>query len=272
MPDITRRALALGLPMLTLAACGSARRAADPIPATSGASVRLPTLRPPRFGDSDPVNFPAPAPQNFAVHGIDVARFQDSVDWPAARAAGVNFAFIKATEGGDMLDPMFRDHWRGAQRAGIARGAYHFFYFCTPAAVQARWFIRNVPKRQGMLPPVLDMEWNPFSPTCTKRPEGRIVRREAQIFLDALERHYGQRPIVYTTPGFYEDTGIGRLDAEFWLRATAEHPVAVYPGQRWHFWQYSATGVVDGVSGDTDLNAFNGGPEAWAAWLARRRV
>ncbi|WP_137703049.1 glycoside hydrolase family 25 protein [Marimonas lutisalis] len=271
MPNVTRRAIALGLPMLALSACGSADR--QPIPATSGAAVRLPALNPPRFGDADPVAFAAPAPQSFAVHGIDVARFQEAVDWRAARAAGVNFAFIKATEGGDMLDPKFKEHWRGAGRAGIARGAYHFFYFCTPAAVQARWFIRNVPRSRGMLPPVLDMEWNPFSPTCTKRPEGRIVRREARIFLDALERHYGQRPIIYTTPGFYEDTGIGQLRGEeFWLRATAETPAQVYPGQRWQFWQYSATGRVDGIAGDTDLNAFNGGAETWAAWLARRRV
>ncbi|WP_306006061.1 glycoside hydrolase family 25 protein [Aquicoccus porphyridii] len=267
MSQITRRSLALGLPMLALAGCGTDR----PVPATSG-TIRAPRLTPPRLGDSDPVSFAAPAPDRYAVHGIDVARFQGALDWRQARAAGVNFAFIKATEGGDLLDPMFADHWRGAGRAGVARGAYHFYYFCTPPEVQARWFIRNVPRTRGMLPPVLDMEWNPFSPTCTKRPPGAEVRRQARIFLAALERHYGQRPIVYTTPEFYRQNDMGRLNEEFWLRATARNLTEVYPGQSWRFWQYTATGIVPGSEGATDLNAFNGSAAQWQAWLASRQV
>ncbi|KPP86722.1 MAG: lysozyme [Rhodobacteraceae bacterium HLUCCO07] len=267
MSRLTRRGVALGLPMLALAGCGTGQ----PVPATSG-TMRAPVLDRPSFGDSKPVSFIDPAPDGFAVHGIDVARFQGAVDWPAARAAGVGFAFIKATEGGDLRDPMFADHWRGAGRAGVPRGAYHFYYFCTPPEVQARWFIRNVPRTRGMLPPVLDMEWNPFSPTCILRPPGAEVRRQARIFLAALERHYGQRPIVYTTPEFYRQTDLGRLGEEFWLRATAENVNRVYPGQPWRFWQYTATGIVPGIEGATDLNTFNGSAAEWQAWLASRRV
>ncbi|HCJ00898.1 MAG TPA: glycoside hydrolase, partial [Sulfitobacter sp.] len=86
------------------------------------------------------------------------------------------------------------------------------------------------------LPPVLDMEWNPFSPTCTVRPPGAEVRRQAQIFLDIVERYYGQRPIIYTTPEFYEQNGIGQIEGvEFWLRSVAKTPDQVYPGKRWTF-------------------------------------
>ncbi|UWQ90211.1 glycoside hydrolase family 25 protein [Rhodobacteraceae bacterium M382] len=224
------------------------------------------------LGDSDPVDFKGKPPSRYPVHGIDVARFQPQVDWTQARKAGIDFAFIKATEGGDFLDPMFKSHWRGAGRARILRGAYHFFYFCRPAADQARWFIRNVPKTRGMLPPVLDMEWNPFSPTCTKRPHGSVVRREAQIFLDMIERHYGQRPILYTTPEFYRQTDIGKLkNTEFWVRSTAKTPDRAYPKQNWHFWQYSSTGIVPGIEGDVDLNAFGGSKRQWKRWVAARQ-
>lgn len=230
-------------------------------------------VRPGVLGDRAPVAFAGRAPMSYPVKGIDVARFQKSVDWNAARAAGVRFAFIKATEGGDRFDPMFREHWRGAQRAGMAHGAYHFYYFCTDAATQARWFIRNVPQHKGMLPPVLDLEWNAFSPTCQLRPEGAIVRREARIFLDMLERHYGQRPIVYTTPGFYRDTDLGKMRGEeFWLRSTAKSLREAYPGQSWRFWQFTATGILPGTPGDVDINVFRGSPAEWDAWLARRRV
>ena len=190
------------------------------------------------FGDSDPIDFSRPAPQSYPVHGIDAARFQDHIDWRRARRAGVRFAFVKATEGGDLLDSEFITHLNGALRAGVPVGAYHFYYFCTPARIQARWFIRHVPKRAGMLPPVLDLEWNHHSPTCQHRPTGAEVLKSARIFLRILEAHYGQRPIVYTTPGFDRDTGITRLKGyDFWLRSTARTPAQAYPGQGWRFWQ-----------------------------------
>jgi lysozyme len=232
------------------------------------ASAQVPT----GFGDSDPVIFDGKPPNLYPVHGIDVARFQGDIDWRRARRAGVRFAFIKATEGGDHLDPSFRRNWRGAARAGVPRGAYHFFYFCTPAAKQARWFIRNVPRVRGALPPVLDMEWNAHSPTCSTRPSGPTVRREAQIFLDMVERHYGQRPILYTTPEFYRQTRIGRIrNTEFWLRSTAGTPAQVYPKQHWRFWQYSGTGIVPGIEGPVDLNAFSGSRQTWLTWLKNRQ-
>ncbi|WP_338550538.1 GH25 family lysozyme [Roseovarius phycicola] len=223
-----------------------------------------------KYGDSDPVSWSGRAPSRYAIHGLDVARFQDAINWRRVKAAGISFAFIKATEGGDLLDPRFNENWRKAGRAGVPRGAYHFYYFCTPPEVQARWFIRNVPKRRGALPPVLDLEWNPFSPTCTKRPSGREVRRQARVFMDMLERHYGQRPIIYTTIEFYRDTGIGRLNEEFWLRSTAKTLDKTYPGQRWSFWQYTGTGRVPGVEGDVDINVFGGNRATWNRWLKAR--
>ena len=204
-----------------------------------------------------------------AVHGIDLARFQTEVDWRQARANGVSFAFIKATEGGDILDPAFRDNWRSARRNGVAHGAYHFFYHCRPAAEQARWFIRHVPRTPGALPPVLDMEWTPFSPTCTTRRDAATIRAEARTFLRMVENHYGQRPIIYTTVDFWTDNQMWRLgDYPFWLRSVAAHPDDLYDGRHWTFWQYTSTGLVPGISGEVDINVFAGSAAAWRAWLS----
>lgn len=232
------------------------------------ALVRAQTLR---FDDHDPVTFSHPAPARFPIHGMDAARFQTDIDWHRVRRAGVSFAFVKATEGGDHLDPKFRDHWHGAQRAGIPVGAYHFYYFCTSPQAQARWFIRNVPRLKGALPPVLDMEWNPHSPTCTKRPPAGEVQRQMRVFMRILQRHYGQRPIIYTTPGFFRDNALHLLRGEdFWLRSTARTPGEAYPGQAWTFWQYTGTGIVPGVKGRVDINAFAGSRSAWRRWLKAR--
>ncbi len=99
------------------------------------------------------------------------------IDWERLRRQGANFAYIKATDGGDHLDPMFKKNWRRAKEAGLKRGAYHFFYWCRTAGEQADWFIRNVPKEAGALPPVIDVEWNGES-SCKRRPVARAGARK----------------------------------------------------------------------------------------------
>lgn len=253
--------------LAVLASCASGRKTAAPLsPAPVNTAEAYTFAALPRFGDLDPHDWQGTTPSAYRVHGIDVSRWQGDIDWRRARAGGVSFAFIKATEGGDVADPKFADHRLGAKRAGVRYGAYHYYYFCRTPTEQARWFIRNVPRDGNSLPHVLDMEWNHQSKTCKRKPDGRTVRHEADVFLDILESHYGKRPIIYTTPDFYKDTGIGRMRETFWLRSVAGHPREVYPGQRWTFWQYTGTGVVPGVSGQVDINVFAGAPENWAGW------
>nr|WP_246045310.1 glycoside hydrolase family 25 protein [Rubellimicrobium roseum] len=228
----------------------------------------------PRFGDAHPVEWKGLSPMFHPVHGIDVSRYQTAIDWPMARANGVSFAFIKATEGGDRVDPAFAAHWRAAGEAGVARGAYHFHYWCGPASTQAAWFIANVPKERGAMPPVLDLEWNTASPTCaTYRPAPEVVRTEVQTWLNTVGRHFDQTPIIYTTPDFWERNELWKLQgAEMWLRAVTRHPSEAYPDEDWTFWQYSGTGLVPGVQGPVDVNAFAGSEASWARWLGARAL
>ncbi len=223
-----------------------------------------------RFRDAKPINFgKAMSPKNFAVHGVDVSRWQGEIDWPKLRTQGANFAYIKATDGGDHLDPMFKENWREAGAAGLRRGAYHFFYWCRTAGEQADWFIRNVPRVEGALPPVIDVEYNGES-SCKRRLSRETIIEKMQVFMDRLERHYGQRPIIYTAPDFYRDNLKGEfLDYPFWLRAVAQPPSKVYPGRKWVFWQYSGSGLSHGVEGKIDLNVFYGNEATWNAWLAK---
>jgi lysozyme len=224
---------------------------------------------PAKFADSDPQDFGANAPSRYPVHGIDVSKYQGDVDWQKARAHGVSFAFIKATEGGDRVDPKFDEYWHEARAAGVPYAPYHFYYFCTPPAEQAAWFIRNVPRDAVMMPPVIDMEWNAASPTCKIRPEAAFVRRDLKIFSDALERHYGKKPIIYTTIDFHRENLKGHFqDQPFWLRSVANHPDKAFGGRKWTFWQYTGTGIVPGVRGQADINVFAGNRSQWQTWLA----
>ena len=48
------------------------------------------------------------------------------------------------------------------------------------------------------------------------------VQREMRIFLNAIERHYGKRPIIYTTIDFYRDNRLHEFRGyDWWLRSVA---------------------------------------------------
>ncbi len=219
-----------------------------------------------RFRDAKPMNFGRITPQHHPVHGVDVSRWQGEIDWPKLRTQGANFAYIKSTDGGDHLDPMFQTNWRRAKEAGVKRGAYHFFYWCRVASEQAAWFIRNVPNDPDALPPVIDVEYNHLS-DCKRRLSPEKIREKMQVFMDILEKHYGKRPVIYTAPDFYKDNLQNAfLDYPFWLRSVAAHPSKIYPGRRWLFWQYSGSGLSQGVNEKIDLNVFSGNEEQWHRW------
>lgn len=255
------RALLFLLLAATIASCGS--------PPPRGVSVTRLSTATAQFADSAPHGWTHDNPRAYPVHGIDVSRWQGEIDWPQVRASAIAFAFIKATEGGDLLDPYFARNWQGAAAAGLPRGAYHMYYFCRTAAEQAAWFLGHLARDPAALPPVLDMEWNHKSRTCPSRPAPEIVRAEMRVFLAAVARATGRRPIVYTTVDFYRDNALGQMtDVQFWLRSTAAHPSATYPGQDWTFWQHTGTGLVAGITGPTDINAFAGSPAQWRNYLA----
>jgi lysozyme len=223
-----------------------------------------------RFRDAKPINFGRSSPRKLAVHGVDISRWQGDIDWVRLRTQGANFAYIKATDGGDHLDPLFKKNWRKAKEAGVRRGAYHFFYWCRTAGEQADWFIRNVPRDANALPPVIDVEWNGES-ACKQRISRERVLDKIKVFADKLERYYGKRPIIYTAPDFYRDNLQGELlEYPFWLRSVAAHPSDLYPGRKWLFWQYSGSGLTDAVRGKIDLNVFHGNGDEWHSWLASR--
>lgn len=210
-----------------------------------------------------------PTAADFKIHGIDVSKYQGDIDWNAVRNAGVKFVWIKATEGGDYLDEKFAQNWTMAKAVGIPHGAYHFMYWCRPAQEQAQWFIEHVPKDPDALPPVLDVEWNPTSKTCPKRVPSDVARAEMKIILDAMERAYGKKPVIYTSVDFYHDVLKGEMAGyPMWVRSVKYYPAVKYGPRRWHFWQHTARARVPGISGNVDENAFYGSPHEWKAFLA----
>ncbi|THF53891.1 glycoside hydrolase family 25 protein [Allorhizobium terrae] len=223
----------------------------------------------PRFKDKDPQDFGINSPHRHQVHGIDVSKWNGDINWAQVKQSGVSFVFIKATEGKDVVDPRFAEYWQEARAAGMPHAPYHFYYFCSTADDQANWFIANVPRDSMALPPVIDVEWNHTSKTCTTRPSPEVVRAQMKRFMDRLEAYYGKRPIIYTSVDFHRDNLEGAFkDYYFWVRSVAKHPSEIYPDRKWAFWQYTSTGVIPGIKGNTDINVFAGTRKFWNKWVA----
>jgi lysozyme len=204
------------------------------------------------------------------IHGIDVARYQGNIDWAAVKSYGTRFAFIKATEGGDYLDPMFLRNWQAARAAGVPRGAYHFVFWCRPAHEQAAWFVQHIPRDPDALPPVLDLEWNTSSRTCPRKVPREVALEKARLMLRELEQHTGKIPIIYTDITFHKEVLEGMEEFNrypMWLRSVAARPEVRYVNRPWAFWQYTATYQMPGIRGDVDRNAFKGTEAEFQGWM-----
>lgn len=202
------------------------------------------------------------APLWHDVLGVDVSAHQGDIDWERLAGSRVAFAYIKATEGMDFRDARFPANWAASRRAGIHRGAYHYFTNCGSGAAQAQNFISAVPVDPEALPAVVDAEH--LAP-CRSGPGIAAPAAELRIFIDLLQQRYGRRPIVYTTRAFEAAHLRGELMGEsFWLRSLFFPPR--YRAGQWVLWQYHHRGRRPGIAGPVDLDAFHGTRSEFEAW------
>ena len=182
------------------------------------------------------------------AYGVDVSHHQKGVDWQRVVDDGISFAYIKATEGGDHVDRQFRTNWDGARRAGLTRGAYHFFTLCAPGAMQAKHFIDMAPPDPDALPPAVDLE---LAGNCSDRPSPVLVARELEDFLHLVETASGQRAVLYIGDDFERRYPTrASLDRPLWHRRILRRPAGI----DWVVWQFTGWGQVDGISGPVDIN------------------
>src|SRR5215471_14990910 len=127
--------------------------------------------------------------------GIDVSHFQGKVDWNRVKAAGMAFAFAKATEGTTNNDAMFATNWPAIKNAGLLRGAYHFFRASQDAAGQADHFLSRLSLAAGDLPPIIDVE-------VTDGADNATLVSGVKTWLDAVAAQTGVTPMIYASPAF----------------------------------------------------------------------
>jgi lysozyme len=202
------------------------------------------------------------------VPGIDVSHHQGEPDWPAVRAGGIEFAFIRATDGLDRVDTRFAQNWAGAGAQGLLRGAYQFFRPDQDPVAQAELLLGMLAPSPGELPPVIVVE-------VTEDLEPAEIEGGVRAWLDRVRPAIGREPILYTGFYFWRDE-VGAPDltgSPLWhAQYTSEPcPRIAPPWRDWAFWQFTQAGRVAGISGDVDLDRWNGTRDELAAFAAAGR-
>ncbi|WP_336080628.1 glycoside hydrolase family 25 protein [Thalassospira sp. CH_XMU1448-2] len=190
---------------------------------------------------------------SLALHGIDTSHHNGDINWQQVQNSGIAFTFVKATDGLDYLDPTFTDHFAAARKAGLLRGAYHFYETNDDGAAQAAWFIKNVTLEPGDLPPVVDIE-------RIKAPIKGNLHQQFETFLSLLEQHYHRRPIIYTGRKFWEHAMKEHFPGnQLWIAEYGvDQPTIPVEWASWSFWQYTEELTVPGVPTKVDGTYFNG--------------
>lgn len=191
------------------------------------------------------------------VNGIDVSEYDDAVDWATAKGAGIDYAFVRVSDGLAFPDSKFADYWPAARAAGVMRGAYQYFRPDVDPVQQANLLLTAMGTLMpGDLPPVLDLEVADGLSTAA-------VTAAVQTWISTVTTAIGRPPIVYA--GLYSwpslTGGADVTTSPLWIAqyTTAACPDIPDPWTQWLFWQHSDTGAVDGVtSSQLDLDVFNG--------------
>ncbi|WP_348787583.1 FG-GAP-like repeat-containing protein [Leifsonia sp. NPDC080035] len=200
------------------------------------------------------------------VPGLDVSGWQvlTAANWRTIAANGAKFVYVKATESTDYKSSQFAEQYNDSYAAGLIHGAYHF---ATPntssGATQANYFVNNGGGWSAdgrTLPPLLDIEYNPYGATCYGLSAAEMVSW-IRDFSNTILARTGRLPAIYST-------------TDWWTRCTGNNPgfganplfIARYPSNissgagtlpagwsNYSIWQYASSGIFPG-----DQDTFNG--------------
>ncbi|MEK8030595.1 GH25 family lysozyme [Ideonella sp. DXS29W] len=198
------------------------------------------------------------------IDGVDLSNWQGQVDFAQLKGAGVDYVFIKASQGATVADADYPRNIQAARAAGLAAGSYHFYVTGDTPQAQFANFSSQVQLQPGDLPPVIDIE------SLNGGSSAELVAALKQ-YIGLVEQRYGVRPIIYAGESFANGYLAGLSAYPLWLAdyTSASTPKMPSDWSGWTFWQYSQTGRVAGVDGAVDLDRFHGDLDKFRALQVR---
>ncbi len=201
--------------------------------------------------------------------GIDVSKYQGTIDWKKVKESGVEFAMVRvgyrAKSTGEIFeDPTARYNMQEAQAAGIRLGAYFFSSAVTEEEARAEAaFTRDIVARYKITYPIAYNCEDFQSPDSRQYGLDAAARTAlACAFLDEIASA-GYTPMFYASKGELEGNAQWNTDVlagkyKIWVAQYPEQPypqtaASSYSGAH-AMWQYTSQGTVAGISRKTDVN------------------
>lgn len=233
--------------------------------------------------------------------GVDVSRWQRTVDWKTLRAGGVSFAIIKASQGVAISDALLQEHFAGARKAGMVTGLFHWVDPTLPAGAQVEHFLKTC---QGLDFDFAALDVEQHWQSWQEWARNQIVQRVAPERISSAAHEAAlkvraatdKRVVIYTRPSFVQEYALPMQnwlpEWPLWLayypypagrvwttwEKLVSHHLPRIPGPKltagcsnWHFWQFSGDKfVLPGAVSPLDLNFFNGSEPDLRAWIQER--
>ena len=188
------------------------------------------------------------------IYGIDVSHHQGEINWDKVKKwknEELEFVYIKATEGATYIDQEYAKNFAGARENGLLAGSYHYFRTTSSVENQFRNFTENIQIKEQDLIPMIDVEekinWgeNEF-------------HANLQEFLQKVENYFGKKPMIYSVNSFYNMNLSGRYQKyHFLIGRYGTRAPNMRDNTNWTVWQFTETGIVEGIPKDVDVDVLN---------------
>ena len=187
------------------------------------------------------------------IHGIDISHYQGDVFWEIiGENTRMAYVYIKAIEGGDRIDKRYENNLRVAHSHGLKVGSYHFYRPKTPQEKQLQNFATQCLRSEQDLVPMIDVE-------TTAGLSDSAFCDSLFRFLELVERHYRQKPLIYTGANFYDKHLLGKIDDyKVMIAQYTEREPRLKDDRDITMWQYTGKGRINGIKGYVDKSRFMG--------------
>ncbi|MDD6279663.1 MAG: glycoside hydrolase family 25 protein [Ruminococcus sp.] len=193
-----------------------------------------------------------PVDASMGIYGIDVSKWQSTIDWDKVKADGVNYAIIRAGYGklASQEDPMFDTNMINAEKAGIQRGVYWYSYATTveEAYQEAEACYSVIKGYKFEYPLVFDIE----DPTQVKLSTA-TVSAIIDAFCSRMQEK-GYYVSLYSYSSFLNTKVYSNVLDKYNIFVAHFNVSAPNFSKPYGMWQYSSTGRVNGITTDVDLD------------------
>ncbi len=196
------------------------------------------------------------------IDGIDVSKFQGTINWNSVAADGIDYSIIRLGYRGYgtgklVVDPMYETNIQGALNAGLDVGVYFFTQAITveEAVEEANFVLEYIRGYDITMPVYIDIEEITYDVGRLDSANLNNAQRTAicDAFCDTIEAA-GYEAGVYANKYWLTSLlNSSQLESEHHIWLANYTNLTTYDGE-YNMWQYSSTGTVNGISGNVDRN------------------